>query len=114
MSGIALVRVARDYLRLINMDDVYMLEAEGGATRIHRRGTEPLRDARTLSDVLHDWPEHPFVRIHEAYAVHPIHVLELRLRDTGRDWELQLEPPLNDVLPISRGHAPALWEALGG
>lgn len=112
MYGLAVVRVARDRLRVVNIDDIYMIEAAGGDTLVHRRGSEVLRDARPLGEVLAAWPEHPFVRVHDGYAVHPIHILELRLRESGRDWELKLEPPLNAVVPISRGYADDLWEAL--
>jgi hypothetical protein len=32
----------------------------------------------------------------------------------GRDWEVQLEPPVNRVLPVSRDALPDLLEALEG
>lgn len=113
MPGLALVHVSRGRLRVVNVDDIYMLESDGGDTLVHRRAAEPLRDGRRLGDVLDAWADHPLVRIHEGYAVHPIHVLELRRRETGRDWELRLEPPLNTVLPISRSYLDGLWEVFG-
>ncbi|MFW6051030.1 MAG: LytTR family DNA-binding domain-containing protein [Myxococcota bacterium] len=114
MTDVALVRVARERMRVVNVDDVYMLEAHEGDTLVHRRGTPPLRDARQIGEMLEAWPTPPFIQVHRSYAVHPIHVLEVRLRRNGRDWELKLEPPLNTIVPISRGYADDLWAALGG
>jgi DNA-binding LytR/AlgR family response regulator len=111
MHALALVRIARDRLRVVNVDDVYLLAADGGDTLVHRRGTKPLRDGRSLGQLLEAWGGHPFVRVHESFAVHPLHVYELRLRDTGRDWEVRLEPPKNTVIPVSRAYADGLWAA---
>jgi len=31
----------------------------------------------------------------------------------GREWEVKLEPPVNRVLPVSRGALAELWKAFG-
>ena len=37
----------------------------------------------------------------------------LRRRSRGEDWELELDPPVNLVLPVVRDALPALWAAFG-
>jgi hypothetical protein len=40
-------------------------------------------------------------------------VLEIRRRSGEADWEIKLEPPVNDVLPVGRTHLERLWKAYG-
>ena len=112
-EALTLVHTARDRRRVVNTSDIYYLEATGAHTRVHRRGGRPLMDLRSLGDVLTAWTDRGLLRIHDGYAVHPARVLELRLRESGRDWELKLEPPVNEVLPIGRSYARAVWAAFG-
>jgi hypothetical protein len=42
------------------------------------------------------------------------HVLEVRRRRGDADWEVELEPPVNRVQPVSRKHLKQLWSAFGG
>jgi hypothetical protein len=51
------------------------------------------------------------VRTHRKHAVNPGGVREIRPAATGSLWEVRLEPPVNEVLPISRGSLPALLAA---
>jgi DNA-binding LytR/AlgR family response regulator len=53
------------------------------------------------------------VRVHRNFLVNPRHAREVRRRPTGEDWELKLDPPVNLVLPVSRGALKALWAAFG-
>ena len=52
-------------------------------------------------------------QVHRSYAVNPDRVSDVRRRERGRDWELKLEPPVNRVIPVGRGHLAALWAAYG-
>ena len=54
-----------------------------------------------------------FLRTHRNTLVNPAHVQQVRRRPKGEDWELQLDPPVNLVLPVSRDALPALWAAFG-
>ena len=54
------------------------------------------------------------MRIHDNYLVNPARILRIRIRTDGRDWEVQLAPPVNVVLPVSRGRVAALWAAFEG
>jgi DNA-binding LytR/AlgR family response regulator len=68
---------------------------------------------RSLGEVLPYFQEALFVRVHRSYAVNAERVAEVRRRDSGRDWELRLEPPVNRVLPVSRACIQTLWAAYG-
>jgi hypothetical protein len=40
-------------------------------------------------------------------------VLEIRRRSGEADWEIKLEPPVNDVLPVGRTQLERLWKSYG-
>jgi len=54
------------------------------------------------------------VRIHDNYLVNPDRILRIRKRSESRDWEVQLTPPVNLVLPVSRRHLADLWAIFEG
>jgi len=93
----------------VDADDVYYLEAQGDETDARLRGARRLREVRSLGEVMKDLGPAGFVRIHRNHAVNPERVREIRPADPG--WEVQLEPPVNKVLAVSRGSLPALLEA---
>jgi DNA-binding LytR/AlgR family response regulator len=88
--------------------DVYYLEAQRDETDIRLRGARRLRDVRSLGEVMKDLAPTGFVRIHRNHAVNPARVREIRL--AGRAWQVQLEPPVNQVLPVSRRSLPTLLQ----
>ena len=50
-----------------------------------------------------------FAMIHRSWAVNLRRVREIRpAADSG--WEVNLDPPVNRVLPVSRRRVSALWE----
>ena len=99
----------KDHRRLVlDAHDVYYLEAQRDETDIRLRGARRLRDVRSLGEVMRDLGPAGFVRIHRNHAVNPGRVREIRL--AGRAWQVQLEPPVNQVLPISRGSLAALLQ----
>ena len=97
----------------IEPGEVFLLEAVGDETRIRTRGKRRLRDVRSLGEVLAHFPRGLFVQVHRSVAVNVDRVSEVRVRSTGRDWELRLEPPVNEVVPIGRTRLHALWVAYG-
>ena len=110
-----LLRLADGLREVVATADVYLLQADGGRTRIHLAGEDPRVDVRSLGEILPHFEERGFLRIHRSYAVNLRRVRFLRHRDTGRDWELTLEPPMDDrALPISRDAHPMLLGALEG
>ena len=98
----ALLHLTGRIRRVVDADDIYSLEAQGDETDVRFRGARPLRDVRSLGEVLADLSPLGFVRIHRNHAVHPGRVREIRPDTTGAGWEVRLEPPVNLVLPVSR------------
>jgi len=94
-------------------EEVFLLEADGDETKVRTRGRRGLRDVRALGEVVARFPPGTFVQIHRSLAVNVDRVGEVRRRPNGRDWELRLEPPVNQVLPIARARVAALWAAYG-
>jgi len=60
---------------------------------------------------MREWGPRGFVRIHRNPAVNPGRVREIRAAASSSLWEVRLEPPVNEVLPISRGSLPVLLAA---
>lgn len=110
----AVLHLADAVREVVESDEVYLLEAEGGRTRVHLAGTDPRVDVRSLGEILPHFEARGFLRIHRSYAVSLRRVRLIRRRDTGRDWELTLEPPVDRVLPVSRDAHPVLLGALEG
>lgn len=96
----ALLHMAGRLCRVVDADDIYYLEAQGDETDVRLRGRRPLRDVRSLGEVLQELGA-GFVRIHRNHAVHPGRVREIRPASSGSGWEVRLEPPVNKVLPVS-------------
>jgi len=100
----------KDRRRLVvDAHDVYYLEAQRDETDVRLRGARRLLDVRSLGEVMKDLGPAGFVRIHRNHAVNPGRVREIRL--AGRAWQVQLEPPVNKVLPVSRGSLATLLQA---
>ena len=94
-------------------EEVFLLRADGDETVVRTRGKRRLRDVRSLGEVVARFPPGTFVQIHRSIAVNVDRVAEVRRRPNERDWELRLEPPVNQVLPIARARLAALWAAYG-
>ena len=99
--------------RVVDPADVYYLEAENEDTRVRFRSARATVDVRTLREVLPHFVPHGFIQIHREYVVNLRRIRQIRKRVGGRDWEVKLEPPVNRVLPVSRGALAKLWEAFG-
>jgi DNA-binding LytR/AlgR family response regulator len=108
------LRLDRERRRLVDASDVFYLEADGATTLVRLRGARPLRDVRRLPELLKGLDALGFARIHRSFAVNLLRVGELRRQRDGVDWEVRLEPPVNRVLPVSRGQLPKLLELLDG
>lgn len=111
-SGRLLIHLAPDRVRVIDLADVYYLEAEGELTLVRTRSARRIRDVRRMGEVLGALPKDALVRIHRNHAVNPDRIREIRRRTPGGDWEVKLEPPVNRVLPVSRNASKRLWAVL--
>ena len=94
-------------------EEVFFLQAVGDTTEVRTRGRRRLRDLRSLGEVIRLFPPGLFVQVHRSYAVNADRVGEVRRRPSSRDWEVKLEPPVNQVLPVARSRLEALWAAYG-
>jgi len=108
-----LVRVQHGKWVVVEIDDVFWLEADGATTMVRLRGRDRICDKRTLGEVMDGVERLGFLRIHRQHAVNLRRVTEVRRRSDSQDWEVKLDPPVNRVLAVSRGRLMALWEALG-
>ena len=115
MAGIdrVLLRTASGERVVVDPADVYLLEADDGATRVRGRSATPIIDIRELHEVAPLFEPFGFLRVHREFAVNLRRVARLRPRAGGRDWELKIQPPVNRVIPVSRGNLDDLWAALG-
>ncbi len=113
ISERVLIHPSEDERIPVDPADVYLLEAEGGATRVRGRSRDVLLDRRELGEVSPRFEAVGFVRVHREFAVNPERVALIRRRPSGRDWELKLEPPVNRVIPIARDALAAVWAAFG-
>jgi DNA-binding LytR/AlgR family response regulator len=109
----ALLHVDEGRRRAVDTDTVFFLEARVGDTLLRRRAANPLRDARKIGEIHAIWKKLGFIRIHHSYSVNPDHVLEIRRRAEGSEWEVKLNPPVNRVLPVSRNYLGDLMAAFG-
>ena len=104
-----------DEARRVPVDprSIYYLEADGDDTLVRSRGAKPRRDVRSLGAIAEVFQPHGFVRIHRAFCVNIFRIREIRKRSDSQLWEARLLPPVNQVLPVSKGNAKRLWEAFG-
>ena len=56
---------------VVDVHDVYYLEAQRDETDLRLRGARRLRDVRSLGEVMKDLGPAGFVRIHRNHAVNP-------------------------------------------
>jgi len=108
-----LLNLADGLRRVVDPAEVYYLEAKGGETLIRLRSAKRLLDLRELGEVAPLFEPHGFLRISREVAVNLRRIRDIRLRPSGRDWEVKLEPPVNKVLPVSRAALSKLWKAFG-
>ena len=108
------VQVSRDRRRIIEIDDIFFLEADGPATFVRTRSRRRFRDTRSLGEMVALLgPQQGFLRIHRNHAVNLRRIIELRIRRRGPDWEVKLAPPVNRLLPVGRTALAGLRAALG-
>ena len=112
-TGRFLLHLAPGLRQVIDLEDVFFVEALGDDTRVRTRAARPLRDVRPLKEIEPLLVPRGFLRAHRDYLVNPDRVRQVRRRDRGEDWELKLDPPVNRILPVSRSALATLWAAFG-
>ena len=94
--------------------EIFYMEAEDHDTLIRRRGKRLLRDGRGLGDLESVVKPYFLIRVHRNFIVNLRRIREIRLRKGSDGWELQLEPPVNRIIPIGRTYEAQLWQAFDG
>jgi DNA-binding LytR/AlgR family response regulator len=112
-TGRVLVHISEFRRVPVDPSDVYFLEAVGEHTLVRLRSKRRLRDSRRLGTLIKQFAPYGFLRIHRNHAVNLARVQEIRRRKGREDWEVKLEPPVNRVLPVSRGQVGKLFKAFG-
>ena len=97
----------------VEPDDVYLLEADHDDTIVRKRGRRTIRDVRPLGEIDAVFGPRGFQRIHDKWSVNVRRIREIRRQRDGRDWEVVMQPPVNRVLPVSRGRLAALLRHFG-
>jgi DNA-binding LytR/AlgR family response regulator len=115
VSRIGRVLLNISELRRVPVDPsgVYFLEAVGDDTLVRLRSNRDLRYLRPLGTLFRQFAPYGFLRVHRNHAVNLARIQEIRRRKGREDWELKLEPPVNRVLPVSRGQVGKLLKAFG-
>ena len=65
----------------------------------------------TVGDLIKQFAPYGFLRVHRNHAVNLARIQEIRRRKGREDWEVKLEPPVNRILPVSRGQIGALLKS---
>ena len=73
----------------------------------------PPGDLRHLGTLIKQFLPYGFLRIHRNHAVNLARIQEIRRRKGREDCEVKLEPPVNRVLPVSRGQVGKLLKVFG-
>jgi DNA-binding LytR/AlgR family response regulator len=115
MNGQRRVLLHLDQFRRVPVDPqkIYYLEADGNDTLVRTAASRRRRDVRALADVVAIVQRHGFVRIHRTFAVNINRIREIRRRRASELWEIRLQPPVHQVLPVSSSYVNALWKAFG-
>lgn len=107
------VLVEPDRYELLEVEDLYFIEAEAHDCRVRTRRKRERRSTERLADLEKRLAGTPVLRVHRSFLVNLERVRELRRREGARGWELKLDPPVNAVIPVGRSHLAALKRRLG-
>ena len=107
-----IIRINERLRQVVALDNVYYIEADEDDSLVRLASKYRLRDIRSINDMEQKLTSAGFFRIQRSYLVNLDRIRLVRLRDSGRDWEVVMAPPVNKVLPISRGAVEELLAAL--
>ena len=103
---------ARDgVIQYVDLDEVYYFEAREGDTLVRTRRKRRLTSTETLGELEARLRSPAFFRCHRSFLVSLDRVAEFR-RQSGRSYELKMEPPVNKIVPLSRERLAAFHRAM--
>jgi two-component system response regulator LytT len=106
------VKGADGTIELIEIDRIFYLEAQGDDTLIRTKRKKPYKSVQRLGDLAEKLPAPAFVRCHREFIVN-LNRVRLITPRASRDYDLQLDPPVNRRIPISRNHLQEIRKILG-
>ena len=106
------IHIEEGLREVIDLDDIYYLEADEHDTLVRLAGKRRRRDIRSINEMEQKLKSAGFFRIQRSYLVNLNRIRLVRLRESRRGWEVVMAPPVNKVLPVSRGAVEELLVAL--
>lgn len=97
---------------VVEPEDVYYCEADGGDTLVRMRSKRRVRSHATLGEMEGLLAAGPFFRCHRSFLVNLDRVREVRGHGGG-DFELKLDPPVNVLIPLARSRRTAFRARFG-
>lgn len=99
-------------IALIEIDGIFYLEARGHDTLIRTKRKKPYHSVQRILELAKKLPAPAFVRYHREYIVNLNRVRCLTPRES-KDYDLQLDPPVNTRIPIARDRLKNVRKILG-
>jgi DNA-binding LytR/AlgR family response regulator len=106
------VKGADGAIELIEIDSIYYLEAQGDDTLIRTKRKKAYKSVQRLGELAKKLPAPAFVRCHREYIVN-LNRVRVIIPRVSRDYDLQLDPPVNRRIPIARKHLEEIRKILG-
>ncbi|MGB6367328.1 MAG: hypothetical protein WBG93_10915, partial [Thermoanaerobaculia bacterium] len=86
-----LLRLSDGLCRVVDPDEVYYLEAQGGESLIRLRSARPLVDVCEYGEHAPFFEPRGFLRVSREATVNLRRIRDIRIRPFGRDWEVMFE-----------------------
>lgn len=100
--------VAEDHSVVVDVGNVFYVEAAGEHTLLRTAGPRPRVDRRSFADVWKVLEPLGFFQVRPEVAVNLAYVTELRKQKEADGWEVKLAPPVPHVLKIADDRIEAL------
>jgi DNA-binding LytR/AlgR family response regulator len=106
------VKGADGSIELIEIDGIFYLEAQGDDTLIRTKRKKQYKSVQRLGNLAKKLPAPAFVRCHREFIVN-LNRVRLLAQRASRDYDLQLDPPVNRRIPIARDRLEQIRRILG-
>ena len=97
---------------LIEIEGIFYLEAKGHDTLIRTKRKKPYHSVQRLGELAKKLPAPAFVRCHRKYIVN-LNRVRMLIPRKSKDYDLQLDPPVNRRIPIARNRFEKIRKILG-
>lgn len=97
---------------LIEIEGIFYLEAKGHDTLIRTKRKKPYLSVQRIQELARKLPVPAFVRCHREYIVN-LNRVRMLIPRKSKDYDLQLDPPVNRRIPIGRDRLANIRSILG-